>query len=92
MSTPIDPNAPAFPTPGVPWTDDHGQTCNPRSSYGWAADPIPGMPIRLELAARFLQGYCADPQLNAYTHEPLAEKAIAQADALIEAYNKNLKP
>lgn len=90
MSTPIDPNAPAFPTPGVPYEDDTGTKCSPAAGWGWSVDPVPGMPIRLELAARFLQGYCSEPRINTLAPTVLAELAITQADALIEAYNKKV--
>ena len=67
----INPNDPAYPNPGVP---------------GVYQD-YPGIPIRLEIAARVMAGFAADPNVTSGP-DLLASAALTWADALIAAYNK----
>ena len=66
----INPNDPAYPNPGVP---------------GVYQD-YPGIPIRLEIAARVMAVFAADPNVTSGP-DLLASAALTWADALIAAYN-----
>lgn len=46
-----------------------------------------GIPIRLELAARVMQGFASNPERTKYTVRGDAEVALEVADELIAAYN-----
>lgn len=72
----INPGDPAYPVVLAPHEGRYGV----KQSYER------GIPIRLEIAARVMAGFAADPNV---TNGPdlLASAALTWADALIAAYN-----
>lgn len=68
--------------------DKNGPLLDYRIHEGEGAGHMSMMPIRLEIASRILTGHF-DIQAKDIDYKFFAELALKQADALIEAHNKD---
>jgi len=76
-------NEPAAPTLGDAFMQVADGSWQPKSHYGMQGDL--GLTIREELAARAMQGLCANPALSEATEPQIAAAAVKQADELLAA-------
>lgn len=80
----LDPNAPAFPVPGIPPVS----TGDPRDGMGYGTDPQPGITIRGHLAGLAMQGLLANSPTGRSDHHYIVTNSIELADALIARLNE----